>query len=117
MAGDHRNSSRSGALQELASLGGRVAAFGFTPLNAAIGATLEAGVSLERRAVDRVLDSRELERIVSTALDSTRVQVALRQALDSEGARQVVDSFFDSNLYNQAIERLADQRCVVAAHR
>jgi len=107
MAGDHRSSSRSGELQELASLGGRVAAFGFRPLNAAIGATLEAGVSLERRAVDRVLDSRELERIVSTALDSTRVQVALRQALDSEGARQVVDSFFDSNLYNQAIERLA----------
>ncbi len=107
MAGDPHNSSRFGALHEFASLGGRAAAFGLRPLNAAIGATFEAGMSLQRRAIDRVLNSRELERILSAALESNRVQAALRRALESEGATQLVDSFFDSNLFDRVIERLA----------
>jgi hypothetical protein len=107
MAGDHRNSSRPGALHELVSLGGRAAAFAVRPLGAAIGATVEVGMSLERRAIDRVIDSRELERILSTVLESSRVQAALRRALESEGATQLVDSFFDSNLFDRVVERLA----------
>jgi hypothetical protein len=106
MAGDHRDSSQSGVLHELASLGGRAVASTVMPLRAAISTTLEAGVSLEQRVVDRVLDSGELDRILSKALDSEHVQAALRRALESEGARRLADSFFDSNLFDRTVERL-----------
>jgi hypothetical protein len=106
MADDHSHNTRYGPLQPLASLGGRAVAFSLRPLRPAIDATFEVGASLERRAVDGVLESPELERILSTALDSTRVQAALRRALESEGARQLVDSFFESNLFDRVVERL-----------
>jgi hypothetical protein len=64
-------------------------------------------MSLQRRAVDRVLDSAELERIVIVAVDSAHVQEALRRALASDGARQLVDSLFDSGLIDRLLERLA----------
>ena len=44
------------------------------------------GVSLERRAVNRVLESDELERVVVVAINSAHIQAALKQALESDGA-------------------------------
>lgn len=106
MAAYNGDRPRSGPLPELASLGGRAAAYALRPLSAAMGATFEAGVGLERRAVDRVLDSGELEWILSRALDSARVQAAVVRALESEGAKRIVDGVFDSGLFDRVIERL-----------
>ena len=117
MAQSDRHHPQSGVLHDLASLAGRAAASTLRPLSAIVDATLEAGVSLERRAVeagvslerravDRVLDSDELARTLGTAFDNTHVQAAVARALQSEGARRLVDSFFDSSLFDQVIDRL-----------
>jgi hypothetical protein len=65
-----------------------------------------AGLSLERRAVNRVLESDELERVVVVAINSAHIQAALKQALESEGATQIIDSLFDSGLLDHFFERL-----------
>lgn len=106
MTGDNRGSPRPGALRDLVSLSGRAGATAFRPLSAAMGAAFSAGVGVQRRTVDRVLDSGELDQILSTALNSRAVQAALVRALESEGARRLVDVFFDSSLFDRVIERL-----------
>jgi hypothetical protein len=53
-----------------------------------------------------VLDSGELERILTAALNDVRVQAMMRRALASDGARRLVDGFFDSGLFDHFIERL-----------
>lgn len=51
------------------------------PLSGAAAAAVDAGISIERRAVDAVLDSAELERVLMATLDSPRIQgrVAFRR--------------------------------------
>jgi hypothetical protein len=102
MAEDHTNSSRTGVLHELSSIGSRAAAATIRPLSGAVGAAAEAGISLERRAMDRLVDSGELERL----LGSTRLQAAIGQVLESDGAKRLVDTFFDSGLFDRFVERL-----------
>ena len=99
--------SRSRILGPLGEIGGRAAALALRPVTNTVGAAVEVGANLERRAVDRVLDSGELERVLTSALDSARLQAGVRGALASDGARQLVDSFFDSGLFDQFMERLA----------
>jgi len=65
-----------------------------------------AGRSVERRAVNRVLEGDELERVVVVAINNTHIQAALKQALESDGAAQVIDSLFDSGLLDHFFERL-----------
>jgi hypothetical protein len=72
-------------------------------MEAAIG----AGISLERRAMDRVLDSAELEYILITVIDSRHLQMVLRRALESDGAERLVDSLFDSGMVDRLLERLS----------
>jgi hypothetical protein len=84
------------------------AAFTLRPVAGAAEAAVGAGRQLERRAVDRVLDSPELERLTEAALDSPRTQAALRTALESEGAKQLVDAFFESGLFDQVLDHLLD---------
>lgn len=72
-----------------------------------MGSAARVGLSVERRAVDRLLDSGELDRILSTVASDPRVHDALRRALASDGARELIDSFFDSGLFDHFIERLA----------
>ena len=71
-------------------------------------AAAEAGVHFERRAVNRVLESDELERVVVVAVNSAHIQAALRQALESDGMAQLIDSVFDSGLIDRFLAGLVD---------
>ena len=104
MADDHAFNSRSGMLHELAFIGRRAAAVPLRPLAGAAGAAAEAGLDVERRVVDRLLDSGELERL----FDSVRLQTVVKQVLESDGVKRLVDSFFDSGLFDHFVERLLD---------
>lgn len=107
MATDHTGNSRSRIVGSVAGVGGRAAAWALRPLTNAAGVAVGVGMSLERRAVDGVLDSGELERTLIAALETERVQAALGRALDSDGARGLVDRLFDSGLFDQFMDRLA----------
>jgi hypothetical protein len=102
MANDHTRNSRSRPLKPLTDIGGRAAAATLRPLTGAVGAVAEAGISLEQRAVDRLLESGELERLLASA----RLQAIVAQTLRSEGATQLIDTFFDSGLFDRLVDRL-----------
>ena len=102
MANDPTRNSRSGPFGPLAHLGGRAAGATLRPLTGAVAAAAEAGVSLERRAVDRLLESGELEGVLASA----RLQAVVAQVVRSEGAAQLVDTFFDSGLFDRFVDRL-----------
>jgi hypothetical protein len=106
MSDDEKGNSRLGVLGPLVGLGTRAATATLRPIVGVAEAAAEAGLSLERRAVDRVLESDELERVVVVAINSTHIQAALKQALESEGAAQLIDSLFDSGLIDRFLERL-----------
>jgi hypothetical protein len=69
-----------------------------------MGAAAGVGISLERRAVDRLLDNGDVERVLA----SSRLQAVVEQVLESDGARQLIDAFFDSGLFDRLMERLLD---------
>ena len=89
-------------LGPFADLSGRAASATLRPLTGSVGAVAEAGISLEQRAVDRLLESGELERL----LDSARLQAIVAQVIRSEGATQLIDTFFDSGLFDRVVDRL-----------
>ena len=99
---DDTRNFRSRTFGPLADLGGRAASATLRPLTGAVGAVAEAGISLEQRAVDRLLESGELERL----LDSARLQAIVAQLIRSEGAAQLIDTFFDSGLFDKVVDRL-----------
>jgi hypothetical protein len=74
------------------------------PFASAAGSAAETGMNLQRRAVDRLLDSGELEHV----LDSPRLQAIIDQVLTSRGAQTLIDSFFESGLFDRFIERLVE---------
>ena len=98
--------SRLGPLGPLVGFGTRAATATLRPMAGVLEAAAEAGLSLERRAVNRVLESDELDRVVVVAINSTHIQAALRQALESDGAAQLIDSLFDSGLIDRFLDRL-----------
>lgn len=98
------NDSRSGVFQELSSLGTRAAAATIRPLAGPVGAAAEVGIGLQRRAIDRLLDSGELEQLLA----SPRLQALLEQVLESDGAKLLIDTFFDSGLFERFIDRMLD---------
>ena len=100
------SNGRPGPLRAAAHLGGRAAASALRPLNGAVGAAIGVGVSLERKAVDRVLESGEIERVALEAIESPGVQAALEGVMSSEAASRLVDTFFDSGMFDHLIERL-----------
>jgi hypothetical protein len=102
MANDHTRNSRSRPLKPLTDIGGRAAATALRPLSGAVGAAAEAGIGLEQRVVDRLLESGELERL----LVSVRLQAIVAQVVRSEGATQLIDTFFDSGLFDRLVDRL-----------
>jgi len=106
MSEDQRVTSRLGLLGPVVGFGTRAATATLRPIAGVVEAAAEAGLSLERRAVDRVLESDELERVVNVAINSTHIQAALKQALESDGAAQLVDSLFDSGLLDHFLDRL-----------
>lgn len=102
MTTEHGNSSPRGVLHGLTSIGGRAAAVTMKPVTGAVGAAAEAGMGVQRRAIDRLLDSGELEQLLA----SPRLQAAIEQVLDSDGAQKLVDTFFQSGLFDRLVERL-----------
>jgi hypothetical protein len=86
-------------LQEFASLGGRTA---IRPLRGAANAAAGVGAELERRAMDRLLEGDELERL----LDSYRFQELVQRVMGSRGAERLIDTFFDSGLLDRFLARL-----------
>ena len=112
MADDHTrtyaSNGRPGPLRAVAHLGGRAAHSALRPVNGAVGAALGFGMSIQRKAVDRVLDSPELERVMVEVVESRRVQTALEVAISSEAANRLVDSFFDSGMFDRLVERLLE---------
>ena len=134
MTDPETNNSRLGPLGPIARLGGRAAAVtlrpaagvaAFTlrpavgvaslavrPLSGAASAAVEAGRGLERRAVQRVLDSPEVERLPSAALDSEWTQAAIKNALASDGAKQLVASLFESGLFDEILDRLLEREAL-----
>ena len=101
MATDH-SKTRRGVLHGLTSIGGRAAAVTMKPVTGAAGVAAEAGMGVQRRLVDRLLDSGELEQLLA----SPRLQAVIEQVLDSDGAQQLIDAFFQSGLFDRLIERL-----------
>ncbi len=108
MATGDMDSSGNGPLHGLVSIPGRAAAATMRPVSGAISAALSAGISLEQRAVDRVLESEELERVLGAVFDSPRVHAGILKALESDGAKHLVDSFFDSGLFAEFLHRLSN---------
>ena len=96
------NGSRPSVLRGLASIGGRAAAVGVRPFSGVANAAAEAGMDLERRAVDRLIEGGEMERLLA----SERLQTVATQVFDSDGARRLVDGFFDSGLFEHFVDRL-----------
>jgi hypothetical protein len=85
-----------------------VAAFAMRPVSGAAAAAVQAGRGLERRTMQRVLDSPEIERLPSAALDSEWTQAAIKNALASDGAKQLVASLFESGLFDEIMDRVAE---------
>ena len=102
MADDHSQNSRLRPLKSLTDIGGRAAAATLRPLRGVVGAAAEAGISLEQRTADRLLESGELERFLA----SSRLQAIVAQVVESEGATQLIDTFFDSGLFDRFVDRL-----------
>ena len=108
MSADRRGPYRLGPLGPLVGFGTRAATATLRPIAGVVEAAAGAGLSLERRAVDRVLDSDELERVVIVAINSTHIQAALKQALESDGATQLIDTLFNSGLIDRFLAGLVD---------
>ncbi len=105
------SADRSGVgrlLSPLTDLGGRAASTTLRPLVGVANAAAGVGVKLQRHAVDRVLESAEIERIVNVTVNSVHVQSALVQASQSEAVDQLVDSLFDSGVVDKVMNRLLD---------
>jgi hypothetical protein len=100
------NNLRSRVLRDLSDLGNRATEAALRPVGAAVSSAAEAGINLERRAVDRVLTSDELGRVLAAAIDSVQVQAAVINAVSSDAARRTVDAIFDSGLVDRFAERM-----------
>lgn len=106
MVGIRNYGSAPRILGPLASIGSQAAATTLRPLSAMMSAAAGVGIGLERRVVDRLLDSDELERVLTAAINSAPIQASLRQALASDGARELIDGLFDTGLLDRFLERL-----------
>jgi hypothetical protein len=103
-------SVRSRALRQLTDIGGRAATATLRPLGNAAGAAIGAGINLERRAVDRVLDGPELDRLLTATLDSPRTRAVINRAVASDAAKQLIASVFDTGLFDELVDRLLASR-------
>jgi hypothetical protein len=93
MASDDAANPRLRFVKPLAGIGGRAAGLALRPVRGTIRVAAEVGMSAERRVVDRVLDSPELQRLPAGMIDDERVQTAVRGALGSDGATRIIGGF------------------------
>ncbi|HJS95137.1 MAG TPA: hypothetical protein VJ741_12820 [Solirubrobacteraceae bacterium] len=108
MSSTDRSSTTARLLSPLTNIGGRVAAGTLRPLAGVAGIAAGVGIGLERRAVERVLDSDELERVLNATVNSAPVQSALVQATQSEAVDRLVDGLFESGVVDRLMDRLLD---------
>ncbi len=101
---DAQRPNNSGLAHGLASLGTRAAAATLKPFSGAVEAAAEAGITVERRAVDRLLDSGELERLV----DSPQFVALVERVLEGDGAARLVDALFERGMIDRFIDGLGD---------
>lgn len=101
-----RTNGRVRVLRPIIGIGSQAAAFTLRPLSGVLDAAAEAGVGMERRAVDRLFDSTELERFLTAAIDSPAVAAALSRAVQRGAAQRLIDELFDSGLIDQFLDRL-----------
>jgi uncharacterized RDD family membrane protein YckC len=106
MADDPTGNSGAPDSRPRAGIGSRAAAAALRPFTDAAAAAVEAGIGLERRAVDRILISAELERLVGATADSPRIQAAIQKAMLGDGAKELIATFFESGLFDDFAERL-----------
>jgi hypothetical protein len=92
----------SDLLNGVASVGGRAAAATLRPFSGAVGAAAEVGMTLERRAVDRLLENGDLERLLA----GSRMRAVVEQVLESDGVKALIDTFFDSGVFDHFVQRL-----------
>ena len=92
-------------LRPIIGIGSQAASVTLRPFSGMFDAAAEAGVGLERRAVDRLFDSSELERFLDTAFNSPAVAAALRRAVQGNMVRQLIDDLFDSGLIDHLLDR------------
>lgn len=107
---NHRGNSGPRFLRPLVRVGTRAAATTLRPLTPIVEAAADVGLDLERRAVDRLLASDELERVLTAAIKSPHVQASLEAALASDAAARLVDTVFESGLLDRFLERLLASR-------
>jgi hypothetical protein len=100
------NDRPSSRARVLIGLPGRAAEITLRPLTGMVGRAAAAGVEVERRTVDRVLESAELERVVNAAVDSGLLEQVIDRLFDSGLLDHVVDRVFDSGLIDRVFERL-----------
>ena len=101
---NQRSQSRARGL--LTDIGGRAATTTLKPLTGLVGAAASVGVGVQRHAVDRVLESSELERTLNAAVDSERIQASLERAFQSDSGKRLVDGLFESGLLERGIDRM-----------
>ena len=107
MSEDQVGTSRLRPLGPLVGFGTRAATATLRPIGGVVEAATEAGLSLERRAVNRVLETAASSSgWWSWRSTAPHIQAALRQALESDGAAQLIDSLFDSGLIDRFLDRL-----------
>ena len=102
MTDDRSDSAGSSVFRGLAAFGGRAAGTALRPMSGAMEAAAEAGINLERRALDRLIQSGELEGLLA----SPRLQAILELMLATDGAKRLIDIFFDSGMFDRLVERL-----------
>src|SRR5947209_16157922 len=91
-------------LRGLATIPTRAAAVTMRPLSGVLDAAAVVGIELQRRAVDRLLESDELQRLVLAVGSSALLRQMAGRALDSDAAKDVVDDFFDSGLLDHLVD-------------
>lgn len=106
MSDNQRRTSGPRVLRPVLGFGTRAASSALRPLAGVVEAAAGAGANLQRRAVDRVLDSDEIERVLVVAVNSAHIEAALRSALSSEGAARLVDALFDSRMLDRLVDAM-----------
>jgi hypothetical protein len=71
-------------------------------------AAVDAAIAVERRALDLVFDSPELERAIGSALDSQRIQSAVGSALSSDAVRHMIDEFITGGAFDALVDSLLE---------
>ena len=103
-----KNDKPNSRVRTLTGIGGRAAATTLKPFAGMIESAASVGVDIQRRAVDRLLDSSELERTLNAAVESPRIEASLERAFRADNVKRLVDNLFDSGLLDQVVARLFD---------